>query len=375
MNGDDKQRIPSHYRAEKDSADVDGILRRGAYPRGLTVDFRKLDEVTLQNYIGFYNIQVHTNVTQSELAVAVARHFEMECKSMDEENTIKRFLSDGDGAGVESITFQAMNTYPPPAKRTRKPFAKGKSTDLYGPARPGEQVGAKVSKSDENGSWILATVKKYYPSEDLFEVQDEDDDSKLTKLPPSELMRLDDSVEHMSKGQAVLAVFPDTTSFYRARISKPVKRSSTNYRTSPDIYVQFEDDEDETGRTPHRRVIARYVILDQDQTGGDDSSVNDLEGNEWGEGDTKTVTYSDMIRQALTKLPSQQGNIKDICSMIEEDYSDVLNWKIESDMRKTPVWKSSIRKILVQSQNTNTSRFCTLDENKNIFTLRHENFQ
>lgn len=372
MNGDDKQRIQSQYRAEKDSADVDVILRQGTYPRGLSVDFRKLDDTTLHNYISYYNIQLRANVTQTELAVAVARHFELECRSMDEEGTIKRFLSDGENLIREYTT---SSLYAPPAKRSRKPFAKGKSTDLVSLARPGEQVGAKVSKSDENGSWILATVKKYYHAEDLFEVQDEDDDSKLTKLPPSQLMRLDDNVEHMSKGQAVLAVFPDTTSFYRARISKPIKRNSTNFRGSTDIYVQFEDDEDESGRTPHRRVIARYVIVDHDQ---DDSSANSMEtGNDWGGGevDSKTLTYSDMIRQALSKLPGRKGSIKDICSMIEEDYHDVLNWKIESDMRKTPVWKSSIRKILVQSQNTVTSRFCAVDDNKNMYTLRHGNEQ
>ena len=72
-----------------------------------------------------------------------------------------------------------------------------------------------------------------------------------------------DSVDGFAKGDMVLAVFPDTTSFYRATISKPVKRSSTG---STEVFVQFEDDEDETGRTPHRRVGARFVMSNPDDS-------------------------------------------------------------------------------------------------------------
>lgn len=60
-----------------------------------------------------------------------------------------------------------------------------------------------------------------------------------------------------------------------------------------------------------------------------------------------------MIAHALQKLPQEQGSFKDICAVIEDDFSDQLNWKLESDLRKTPVWKSSVRKILFSN-----SRFC-----------------
>ena len=41
----------------------------------------------------------------------------------------------------------------------------------------------------------------------------------------------------------MLAVFPDTTSFYHGRISKPVKQRGSG----GEIFVQFDEDEDETG--------------------------------------------------------------------------------------------------------------------------------
>ena len=58
------------------------------------------------------------------------------------------------------------------------------------------------------------------------------------------------------------------------------------------------------------------------------------------------ATYSDMIAHALKKLPDEHGDFKDICKVIEQDFFEQLNWKLESDLRKTPVWKSSVRKIL-----------------------------
>lgn len=60
-----------------------------------------------------------------------------------------------------------------------------------------------------------------------------------------------------------MAIFPETTSFYRAVVSKqPVwKKSSSGYQPIvKEMIVKFEDDEDDQGNTPHRRVPSRYVI-------------------------------------------------------------------------------------------------------------------
>jgi hypothetical protein len=35
--------------------------------------------------------------------------------------------------------------------------------------------------------------------------------------------------------------------------------------------------------------------------------------------------------------------------VIEEDFNAVLNWKLESDVRRTPVWKSSVSTTIYSS--------------------------
>jgi len=185
-------------------------------------------------------------------------------------------------------------------------------------ARPGDQVAARITLSDENGSWILASVQRFYADTETYDVQDEDDTSKLIRLPWNHVMRLSTGTEGcFEKNTKVMAIFPETTSFYRAVVSKqPVWKlesipnsynssthsangcpssssSSTQHNhhfynqystggtagtcssnnnpssnnhyslTTPivkELILKFEDDEDENGRTPHRRVPSRYVI-------------------------------------------------------------------------------------------------------------------
>ncbi|OQR91146.1 hypothetical protein THRCLA_09096 [Thraustotheca clavata] len=59
-----------------------------------------------------------------------------------------------------------------------------------------------------------------------------------------------------------------------------------------------------------------------------------------------STTYGDMISNALRSMDRTQGTFKEICEYVEAHYQSQLNWKLESDQRKSPVWKSSVRKIL-----------------------------
>lgn len=207
----------------------------------------------------------------SELAVAVARHFEL--MEVDEEECIGGFLQrleDSSPSKYARKTAHFDGFAPPISLRKRQ---RNKNA-----ARPQEQVAAKVTRTDENGSWILASVVRFYPDTETYDVQDEDDTTKLIRLPWNHVMRLSMGNEGtFDKGADCMAIFPETTSFYRARISKrPVwklennntstgssKSSSTTTSATPmvkEMIVKFEDDEDANGRTPHRRVPARYVI-------------------------------------------------------------------------------------------------------------------
>jgi hypothetical protein len=62
-----------------------------------------------------------------------------------------------------------------------------------------------------------------------------------------------------SQSQEILAMYPDTTSFYKATISTAPKRHSSG-GPPPAISVQFADDHDETGTIPHRPVPSRFVL-------------------------------------------------------------------------------------------------------------------
>mmetsp|Transcript_16393 Transcript_16393/g.66254 ORF Transcript_16393/g.66254 Transcript_16393/m.66254 type:complete len:266 (-) Transcript_16393:523-1320(-) len=137
-------------------------------------------------------------------------------------------------------------------------------------AKPGEQVAAKVTLIDENGSWILASIVSYNRRTTSYQVQDEDDATKIVELPASRIRRLhnesDDATRDLQKGDRVLAIFPETTSFYRAVISKSPKHNANGHIY--EVVLKFEDDEDDAGRTPHRRVNIRYVLREHRPSSG-----------------------------------------------------------------------------------------------------------
>lgn len=58
--------------------------------RNLTVDFTKLDMATLKRYKRHYRLKTRQNVTKTELALAVAKHFSSQ--TVDEADTISLFM-------------------------------------------------------------------------------------------------------------------------------------------------------------------------------------------------------------------------------------------------------------------------------------------
>eukprot|EP00536_Pseudo-nitzschia_multiseries_P005732 jgi/Psemu1/254760/estExt_Genewise1Plus.C_1120026 len=217
-----------------------------SYPRGVGLDFRKLAGLTLVSYIDHHGVKVRPEAPPSELAVAVARHFEQ--MEAVEEEVIGGFLERLE-QGPTVATEYSRKTQ---RNRKRTKWA----------ARPGEQVAAKVTRTDENGSWILASVQKFYVDNETYDVQDEDDTSKLIRLPWTHVMRLDTGAQRcFLKGADCMAIFPETTSFYKSKVAKsPVWKLENGIPCVQEIVVQFEDDEDQNGKTPKRRVPSRYVI-------------------------------------------------------------------------------------------------------------------
>jgi SGF29 tudor-like domain len=234
-----------------------------------------------------------------ELAVVVGRHFEgsLNIDEKDEQDCIQAFLQRLENGDRPIIHRNSNGTGSPGSGSDHHHEQRGRHNEYArttavgtrrhrgtAAARAGEQVAAKVTRTDENGSWILASVQRFYPETETYDVQDEDDTSKLIRLPWNHVIRLSLGTEGtFEKGTRCMAIFPETTSFYRAKVSKnPVwelestppsaSSSSSSSRTNNnghefnvtpvvrEVIVKFEDDEDGSGKTPHRRVPARYVI-------------------------------------------------------------------------------------------------------------------
>ncbi|CAM9981948.1 unnamed protein product, partial [Choristocarpus tenellus] len=125
-------------------------------------------------------------------------------------------------------------------------------------AKNGEQVAVRDER-EASETWILARVMKYMTDSHHYEVKDEDDQGGGTIMSASRssVIRLEDSTKGVDKGEEVLAVFPDTTSFYYGTVHKLPKPGGSGEKI---VEVKFKDDADETGRTPARPVIARYVV-------------------------------------------------------------------------------------------------------------------
>ncbi|KAL9642178.1 hypothetical protein ABK040_007182 [Willaertia magna] len=131
----------------------------------------------------------------------------------------------------------------------------------------GSKVAARISgtteESGDTGFWILASVVKYIPDKGRYEVEDEDPGDeenpgkKRYKLNKKHIIPLPtDFSQHkvFKKGDQVFAIFPNTTTFYRAIVKTlPTAKNQRNY------YLEFEDDE-EDGGTPQRKVSYKYVI-------------------------------------------------------------------------------------------------------------------
>lgn len=223
---------------------MENLMNR--YPRNVNVNFRKLDKITLMNILRHYKVDPKKNMTQMELAIMTARIFEMNVAL--EEDVVDRFAEKFCRSGADSMLSVQQSDSP-----LNQYFRE--------PACPGEQVAAKVPKPDDDGTWILGNVLSYDPLQQTYVIQDEDDVSRIMNLSFFDVRKLLDNANHLRRGDVVLAVFPETTSFYRAVVAKNPKNTGSNCY---EVVVKFDDDEDESGKIPSRRVPSRFVLRRSD---------------------------------------------------------------------------------------------------------------
>ncbi len=200
-----------------------------------------------------YNITPKPEIELPELAVLAAQAFEAS-KVPNEDAIVNTFATSFCRFDTQSNATGKKRSYVRSIHREQLDNE---------PARQGEQVAAKVLQTGENGSWILANVLDYDSNTRTYELQDEDDLNRIIYLNFTEVKRLEDGTSHLHRGDAVLAVFPETTSFYAATVAKN-PRPPQHGNSGWDLVVRFEDDEDESGRAPPRRVPGRFVLRRSD---------------------------------------------------------------------------------------------------------------
>lgn len=130
-------------------------------------------------------------------------------------------------------------------------------------AKPGDMVAALVKGLEEEENWILAEVVQFISSQNKYEVDDIDEEQKdrhvLSKrrIVPLPLMRANPETDGYAlfvKGTTVMALYPQTTCFYKAVINHLPQTATDEYE------VLFEDATYSDGYSPPLLVAQRYVI-------------------------------------------------------------------------------------------------------------------
>ncbi|XP_053213166.1 SAGA-associated factor 29-like [Panonychus citri] len=151
----------------------------------------------------------------------------------------------------------------------------GKTPPLCGsiPAEPnyvgkvGDMVAALVKGPDDDENWILAEIVSYNSNTNKYEIDDIDEEQKerhtlsRRRVIPLPLMRANPETDQealFEKGTLILALYPQTTCFYRAIVQEPPKTAQEEYQ------VLFEDSSYPDGYSPALSVPQRYVIVSKD---------------------------------------------------------------------------------------------------------------
>lgn len=138
-------------------------------------------------------------------------------------------------------------------------------------AKSGDMIAAFVQSPDGDGSkvWVLGEVLHYITGAGKYEIDDIDEDHntkdrhtigrrRVIPLPTMRANPLTNPEALFPKETLVLALYPQTTCFYRAIIDKPPEDFSHDYM------VSFEDATYTEGYSPPLAVPQRYVIASRE---------------------------------------------------------------------------------------------------------------
>lgn len=136
-------------------------------------------------------------------------------------------------------------------------------------AKAGDLVAAFVPSPDGDGSkvWVLGEVLQYISGAGKYEIDDIDEEQKerhsigRRRVIPLPIMRANPVTNPEAlfpKNSLVLALYPQTTCFYRAIVDKSPQEPTQDYM------VSFEDPTYTEGYSPPLAVAQRYVIASRE---------------------------------------------------------------------------------------------------------------
>ena len=131
---------------------------------------------------------------------------------------------------------------------------------------PGDEVAARPNIQEN--LWLLSSVVRYVADgSDQYEVCDIENRTQRLLLPVQQCVNVPSTDEAastsgrgISKGDRVIALYPDTTSFYFATVMSVPRGRGCAGALNVTVMVQFDDDHDETGVIPNRPCPAKYVL-------------------------------------------------------------------------------------------------------------------
>lgn len=313
-----------------------------SYPKRLKTNWRKMKIATLRKYARFHQIQMRPGATSREYVNAVARHFQ-EAKSGRAVNThevLHRFMTTMKRKAFRSASANSLGAI--------KSWDETTPASEKKPARKGKQKRRKRAETDKQHKRERKNGNNGGRSSSM--------------MSQTDGRRCDGTLT----GKNVEVFWgPPHNRWFSARV-KEFGTSQRNFYTlvykdkSEEFAKLYEDGQGEslgdTGTLEPMKWRLKASRGSKPGSGGastKSASSRKAESNSRGRSNATSsgTTYKSMICKSLEKLSEEnggemRGTFKEICATMKTLYATKLNWKTSGDARKTPVWKSSVRKIL-----------------------------
>ncbi|KAG6610639.1 Chromatin modification-related protein YNG2 [Phytophthora cinnamomi] len=359
---DPQQDAPARASSGSSSASSPYVLpgERSQYPVNMAVDFTRLRPNALRKYLAFHGIPEVPGSSREQLAVTVARHFNQECKKADEGSSITSFVTYLTGSSDTVEAAQLLRARPVHRLKRKKYDYDFGNDDKENQSRQvtisnGGNMEAVLAEEDVDNLYD-------YGQEDGAGLGGELRPFVVKKRRPASQDKKSRGGNGRGRAESGDAGMTQKKKKRKGRLYCTCKGASFGNMIACDNKKCLD-----RSNWYHMGCVGLDPLEEPPETwycpACQENDSADIPENQYRK-PVASVTYGDMIAHALTVLPGGKGSFKEICDFVETEYESQLNWKLESDQRKSPVWKSSVRKILFSNV-----RFRKHPEAKGLFCL------